>query len=98
MWFAGMIPRPFRNDADATNDLCGAGFREAAGADRAGMARAGNDLDIGAAARIRAAEQKAGAAAIEMVVDQETGVIDSARIIDRYGAVPDHLDATWGGM
>ena len=46
----------------------------------------------------RAAEQKAGAAAIEMVVDEETGVIDSARIIDRYGAVPDDLDATWGGM
>ena len=33
-----------------------------------------------------------------MMIEEDTGVIDSSRILERFGSVPDDIEATWGGM
>jgi hypothetical protein len=40
----------------------------------------------------RTAESKGGAIAIEMMIDEDTGAIDSSRILERFSNVPDDLD------
>jgi hypothetical protein len=40
----------------------------------------------------RTAESRGGAIAIEMMIEEDTGVIDSSRILERFGNVPDDLD------
>jgi hypothetical protein len=40
----------------------------------------------------RRAERRGGAIAIEMMIEEDTGVIDSSRILERFGNVPDDLD------
>jgi hypothetical protein len=41
----------------------------------------------------RAAARSGGAIAVEMVVDEDTGAVDSSRILESFGEVPDDLDA-----
>jgi hypothetical protein len=45
----------------------------------------------------RTAERKGGAIAIEMTIDEDTGAIDSSRILGRFGKVPDDVEASTEG-
>lgn len=42
------------------------------------------------------AERRGGAIAIEMTIDEDTGAVDSSRVLERCGDVPDDLDALSG--
>ena len=45
----------------------------------------------------REAESKGGAIAIEMMIDEDTGAIDSSRILGSFGQVPDDIEASMEG-
>jgi hypothetical protein len=40
----------------------------------------------------REAERKGGAIAIEMMIDEDTGAIDSSRVLSSFGKVPDDIE------
>jgi hypothetical protein len=40
----------------------------------------------------RTAERKAGAIAVEMTIDEDTGAVDSSRVLGSFGKVPDDID------
>jgi hypothetical protein len=40
----------------------------------------------------REAERKGGAIAIEMTIDEDTGAIDSSRVLGSFGKVPDDIE------
>ena len=45
----------------------------------------------------REAERKGGAVAIEMMIDEDTGAIDSSRLLGSFGKVPDDIEASMEG-
>ena len=45
----------------------------------------------------REAERKGGAIAIEMMIDEDTGAIDSPRLLGSFGKVPDDIEASMEG-
>jgi hypothetical protein len=45
----------------------------------------------------REAQRKSGAIAIEMMIDEDTGAIDSSRILGSFGKVPDDIEESMAG-
>jgi hypothetical protein len=45
----------------------------------------------------RTAERKAGAIAVEMTIDEDTGAVDSSRVLGSFGKVSEDIEASMEG-